>query len=220
MAGKQILELLVRIADATVAVYGRSCEVAVHDLRDLEQSLVHIAGSVTGRKAGAPITDLAYTMLRERGDDTPDTLTYRTTTREGRTLQSTTTFVRDDGGHIRACLCINHDLTGFLAARAALDEFTLGRTPPEDRAETFARTVEETVEAIVQDCSSRMGKHPSVMTRDERVALTGALHARDVFRMRGAAEAVATMLGVTRYTVYNYLKEAKKRIGTDPDAKE
>ena len=220
MDKSRVISVLSLLADATVAVYGRNCEVAVHDLEQLESSLVYIAGSVTGRKPGAPITDLAYTAIKEHGDDVDDVLTYRTVTKGGRILKCATTFVRDDEGHVVACCCVNQDITDFLNARAALDEFALGDNDETvTRTETFASTVEETVESIVLDCSSRLGKHPSSMNRSERVVLVGELLARDVFMMRGAVEAVATVVGVTRYTIYNYLKEAKRR-AKDPGKKE
>lgn len=208
----QIIELLKRLADTTVSAYGRNCEVAVHDLEDMAKSLVYIAGKITGRKPGAPITDLAFSMLKDHGDNTPDLLNYRTVTKEGRILKCATVFVRDDGGRIIACYCINQDITDFLSAKAALDEFTHNEGPQlETRQETFAETVDEMVESLVLECSTQMGKHPTSMNREERIDLLRELHMKDVFKFRGAAETIAAIMGVTRYTVYNYLKEAKRQ---------
>ena len=163
MDKKDIIELLSRLADTTVSAYGRNCEVAVHDLDDMERSLVYIAGKITGRKPGAPITDLAYRMLKEHGDDAPDLLNYRSVTKTGRTLKCTTVFVRDEAGSIRACYCINQDITDFLSARAALDEFTLNDGRQTDTPqETFAESVDEMVESLVLECSSRVGQAPHV----------------------------------------------------------
>ncbi|MBG0777236.1 MAG: PAS domain-containing protein [Desulfovibrionaceae bacterium] len=211
MDKEHLLQVLRLLADATQSAYGRNCEVAVHDLEDIEHSLVYIAGKVTGRKPGAPITDLAYTMIREHGDNAPDLLTYRTVTKTGRTLKCSTVFVRNDAGHIQACYCINQDITDFLSAKAALDEFTQNEERQmETRQETFAETVDEIVESLVLECATRMGKHPASMSREERVDLVRELTLKDVFKFRGAAETIASILGVSRYTVYNYLKEAKR----------
>ena len=207
-----IIDLLKRMADATAGAYGRNCEVAVHDLDDMERSLVHVAGKVTGREPGAPITDLAYRMLKEHGDNAPDLVNYRSVTKTGRTLKCATVFVRDETGRIRACWCVNQDITDFLSAKAALDEFTGdGNRQPEARNETFAESVDEMVESLVMGCASRLGKHPTAMSRDERVDLMLELHRKDVFRFRGAAETIAAVMGVSRYTVYNYLKQAKRQ---------
>ena len=48
------------------------------------------------------------------------------------------------------------------------------------------------------------------MSRSERIDLLRELHRKDVFRFRGAAETIAAIMGVTRYTVYNYMKEARR----------
>lgn len=204
-----IIDLLKKFADATVNIYGRNCEVVVHDLEDMAHSLVYVAGKVTNRKAGAPITDLAYTILKEHGDNAPDMLCYRTVTKSGRILKCATVFVRDEGGHIIACYCINHDVTDFLSAKAALEEFTQADAV-ETRQETFAKSVDEVVESLIEECSSQMGKHPTAMNRSERIDLLRELHRKDVFKFRGAVETIAAIMGVTRYTIYNYLKEAKR----------
>jgi predicted transcriptional regulator YheO len=212
----ETIGVLKKLADATVSVYGRNCEVAVHDLEDmgLAKSLVYIAGKLTGRKPGAPITDLAFTMLKDHGDNTPDLLNYRTVTKQGRILKCATAFVRNETGHIVACYCVNHDITEFLSAKAALDEFTQNEgTQLDTRQETFAETVDEMVESLVMECSTQMGKHPTSMNREERIGLLRELYVKDVFKFRGAAETIATIMGVTRYTVYNYLKEAKRHGG-------
>lgn len=205
------IELLKKLADATVNAYGRNCEVVVHDLEDMAHSLVYVAGKITGRKPGAPITDLAYTMLKEHGDNTPDMLSYRTVTKSGRIIKCATVFVRDDAGRIIACYCINQDITDFLSAKAALDEFTQAEASHvETRQETFAESVDEVVESLIEECSSHMGKHPTAMNRAERIDLLRELHRKDVFKFRGAAETIAAIMGVTRYTVYNYMKEARR----------
>ena len=64
-----ILNILKQVADAVVKTFGRNCEVAVHDLSNLRKSLIHIAGDVTKRKPGAPITDMALKALHKEGHE-------------------------------------------------------------------------------------------------------------------------------------------------------
>ena len=58
-----ILNVLKQVADAVIKTFGRSCEVSVHDLSNLNKSLIYIAGNVTKREPGAPITDMALKAL-------------------------------------------------------------------------------------------------------------------------------------------------------------
>ena len=60
-----LLNSLKQIADAITMTFGRSCEVAVHDLTNLRRSLCYISGNVTGRSIGAPATDLLVKEIQK-----------------------------------------------------------------------------------------------------------------------------------------------------------
>lgn len=93
-------ENLKRVADTMVQTFGQNCEMAIHDLANFEHSLIYIVGKVTGRKPGAPNTDLVVKQLRHRGDSVPDITKYKSLITTGRTLKSTTTFIRDHDGTV------------------------------------------------------------------------------------------------------------------------
>ncbi len=103
-----------QLADAIVAMFGRSCEVAIHDLTDLRKSVVHISGDVTGRKIGAPATDLLVKALGKKDSEIKDMYNYKTTARDGRSIKSSTIFLRDTDDNVVAAFCINLDTTDFL----------------------------------------------------------------------------------------------------------
>lgn len=44
----------VRVAGMVARTLGPFCEVAVHDFSDMQHSLIHLEGSLTGRRVGAP----------------------------------------------------------------------------------------------------------------------------------------------------------------------
>ena len=53
-----IFHTLRQIADAIVGTFPRAFEVVVHDLSQPQKSIKYIAGDVTQRKVGGPVTDL------------------------------------------------------------------------------------------------------------------------------------------------------------------
>ena len=109
-------------------------------------------------------------------------------------------------------MCINIDVTDFLNAKAALEEFTA--FPEEDQTtERFASSFHETLESILDGVVKEMGKHPATMDKDERLEFIKRLNKHDVFVFKGAVNQVAQLLGVTRYTVYNDLKELRQAEG-------
>lgn len=205
---KYIFDGYIRLAKTLVGMFGRNCEVAIHDFELLPNSLVHIEGSVTGRSAGAPITDLVVRMLKRYGNDVPELVNYSTTTRDGRVLKSSTSFIRDAKGVVIGAFCINFDTSQFMNMQAAIKEFVQTMNFGNGK-ETFVSSFSETVESLIKDATTKMGKLPSAMTKDERVSFVGLLEEQGAFLIKGAVEQIARFMGVSKYSVYNYLKEVR-----------
>ena len=212
-ANKQIFENLKQLAETIVKTLGRNCEVAIHDFsnqEDLSHSLAYIAGSVTNRNPGAPITNLVAKVLRKHGDNAQDVCNYKTTTKEGKILKSSTHFIRDEQGRIIGAFCINYDLTDLLNAENTLKEFTLTQSKA-NNYERFSFSPKETIDSLVDEIMVRFGKQPKYMTREEKVKFMEELDQAGVFLIKGAEEYVAQLTGSSKYTIYNYLREARMR---------
>jgi len=203
------------LADAIVAMFGRSCEVAIHDLTDLQKSVVHISGDVTGRKVGAPATDLLVKALGKKSSEIKDMYNYKTTARDGRSIKSSTIFLRDLDENVVAAFCINLDTTDFFNAAQTLSSFFNHSNSDENSnggeiQETFASSVGETIDALFEQALVEIGKQPLSMTTDEKIKLTSILEDQGVFLMKGAVKQVSALTGVSHYTIYNYLKKIRK----------
>jgi predicted transcriptional regulator YheO len=210
MEKESIFQNLQRIADAIVALFGKNCEACVHDLTSLQNSLIYIRGDVTHRKPGAPATDLLMKMLKQNSGKAEDMQNYKTTTADGRSLKSATTFIRDSTGRPIAAFCINLDTTDFYNAGQALLPFiNIQENNHQTSTETFAHSASETVEALFFQAVEKIGKHPATMNVDEKTSLIGQLEENSTFLLKGAVEQVARMMGVTKFTVYNYLKKVR-----------
>lgn len=214
---ERIFRSLAQIADAIVETFPRAFEVVIHDLSQPHKSICHIVGDVTKRRAGGPVTDLVVKALQREGGNIRDRYNYKTTTKDGRTLKSTTVFIRDSTGTVVAAFCINFDMTDFLSLANALEIFTTTANAFDSngKAETFAMSVTETIMAVFEQEAAKIGKQPAYMTTGEKVALVKGLKEAGLFQIRGSVDQVAHLLGVTRYTVYNYLKniETQQRLG-------
>jgi len=203
-------ENLRRIAEGLSVLFGDHCEVAIHDFKDMKRSLVHVSGCVTDRQIGAPVTDLVVKQLKENGDAVKDLHSYRTRTSSGRVLKSSTCFVRDSKGKVIGAFCVNFDVTDLSMAIKQLE--TLALTSSEKHpapTETFAGTFSETMEAILERALEEVGKPAASMTRQEKVDVVRILEREGAFLIKGMAVEVARALGVSRFTVYNYLNEIR-----------
>jgi predicted transcriptional regulator YheO len=204
-----IFKHLQSVARGIVETFGPRCEVVVHDLRRPASSLIIIKGSVTGRKKGAPLTDLVLRLLRS-GKTHEDLINYSTQTRDGRPLKSSTIFLRDARGKPFGCLCINYDLTDVFTAKQLLDElYKTDRSTEVDHCleEDFARSIEEILSDTVRKVLELVGRPVSHMEKEDKLRVVKLLDDKGIFLIKGAVETIAKVLGVSTITLYKYLRE-------------
>ncbi len=207
---KLLLENLIRIANTIVETFGKNCEVAVHDLDDLQKSLIFISGKVTKRKPGAPITDLVVKTLRKEGDEVKDITNYRTSTVDGRAIKSSTSFVRNSKGEVIGALCINFDITEYLNSISLVESFiSVDTKKHQAKAETFATTANETISSLMEEAVVQIGKQPTTMTVEEKIKLVEKLEYKGAFMIKGAVDQIALAMGISKFSVYSYLKKIR-----------
>ena len=64
MTPDEILESYLPLVDFIAAVFGKNCEVVLHDLRNLDHSIIAIKNNhITGRTLNDTITDFALAII-------------------------------------------------------------------------------------------------------------------------------------------------------------
>ncbi|WP_410652408.1 transcriptional regulator [Amycolatopsis sp. cmx-4-54] len=203
-----ILDALAPVADGIAATLGSFCEVVVHDFRRPEQSVVAIAGSVTDRTVGGSMSEIGMGLLA-RGDDAEDQLNYVTRTASGKLVKSSTMLLRDSGGSVFGALCVNLDVTALGQLKTLVGELADVGAVTETPTTTFGDDVDAVVDAIVDEHQLRLNKPWTALNREERLDLFRSLHARGVFAVRRAVPQVASRIGISRASAYNYLAEIR-----------
>lgn len=207
---EQILGVLKKIADSIANTFPNAMEVVLHDLYNLNNSIVYIKGEVTNREINGPATDLVVRLLYKYGNNVKDQYNYKSISKDGREIKSTTSFFRNNNNEVVAALCINFDMTSFLNALKVLEAFTkTNEIKNEKLKESFTRDINETIDALFEEAVDAVGKQPATMTVQERVTLVKELQNLGVFQIKGGVEHVGSRMGVTKYTIYNYLRNNK-----------
>ena len=214
----QILDMLTDLVPDLSRALGPGIEIVLHDLARLPNSIVAIGNSITGRSVGDPPTDLLLQDLRQ--GQVSGRYRYRARTASGRTMRSSTIFIRDPGGEPIATLCMNEDITGLLQARALIegelgsDDVSLEVMLPSPQGpssdpgpEVFPHGVEELGALMLKRAIDTVGVPPDLMLKRHKLAVVRELEGLGFFLIRDAIELSARALGVTRYTIYNYLNE-------------
>jgi predicted transcriptional regulator YheO len=64
---------------------------------------------------------------------------------------------------------------------------------------------------LVSKTIEEYGKLSDEMSREDKIRTVGYLDKKGLFRGKGSVNRVATKLGMSRYTIYNYLEAARAR---------
>jgi len=208
-AEKQLtFHLLKKLTHVLAAAMGSICEVVLHDFSNAEHSIVAIEnGHVTGRKLGDSVGVFGLQALRDQPKD--DLINYRTTTKDGKLLRSSSLFLHDDNGEMFGAICINVDLTQILKTQKLFDELTSTTKGAID--EGFETNVEEALDLLIRDAIRATGKENCAMDREDKIQVISYLESRGAFLIRYSIDRVAQSLKISKFTVYNYLEEVKSR---------
>jgi len=191
--GADVLAALVPTVNSLAAALGPGTEVVLHDLGALPNSIVAIAGDLTGRDVGGPMTDLLLGLVR-RGT-TQDLTNYETYAPDGRVIRSSTVFLRDADGVAVGCLCVNSD------------QAVVGRA--ERVVEAFPGDVDTLQRLLVERAVADVDVPVALMKKVHKAAVVRVLDDAGYFLIKDSVDHLAGALDVTRYTIYNYLNEVR-----------
>lgn len=208
MKNSYIFEQAISTSDVLVKMFGSNCEVAVHNFNNLEQSLIHLAGTITGRHIGAPITDLVLQELKKPPSEIKDMVNYKTVSSKGIVMKSSTIFLRDTKGKVIGALCINYNISGLFQMVGELQNIIKFEEENESK-ENFYLSVQDVVEGMVNQTLQGFSKVPALLDMDEKIECVKRLEDKGAFLIKGSTEYVAYVLGVSKFTIYNYLQKIR-----------
>jgi predicted transcriptional regulator YheO len=196
-------DLLKKLTHALAATVGSICEVVLHDFSNPEHSIIAIEnGHVTGRKVGDSFGVFGLQVLRDQPKE--DLINYRTTTKDGKLLRSSSLFLRDEDGEMIGAMCVNLDLTQVLKTQKLFEDLT--STPKGAIDEGFETSVDEALELLIREAIRTTGKEITAMDREDKIQVISYLEKKGAFLIRYSIDRVAQSLNISKFTVYNYLE--------------
>ena len=208
------LDTLKQLVSELAEAIGPACEVLLHDLRNLDSSCVAISGNITGRKVGAPMTDLGLRILK-RSEQASNLINYSSTSGNGKPLRSSTIIIRNSINKPIAFVCINFNLSTLFILRDVINSSFPTDLPTSevalntDMKETYPREVQEILKSAVAEVLKRFDKPISIMKKRDRLQVVELLDEAGIFAIKNSHYYVASLLGTSRYTIYNYLSEIR-----------
>ncbi|MCI2256197.1 helix-turn-helix transcriptional regulator [Domibacillus sp. PGB-M46] len=210
---KKVLESFIPIAKSTAKMFGPNCEVVIHDLMNPQASVMFTVNNhVTGREIGQSFDHLVKTVLQSEDFKEDYLAGYTFVTEDNRTIRSSTSLIRDSKQKVIGAFCINFDvealnqmqqfMNNFLSTPVEVQE---NKTKSNDDIENVEGIVDQLIQQIIQN-----SVHP-VMKRHEKIELIRFMDEKGIFLMKGSVEKVASLLGISKVTVYSYLDEIKNK---------
>ncbi len=210
-ADRFIIESYKNVMEGLAAYYGEAFEFVLHDLADYDHSIVKIInGFHSGRKEGAPITDLALSMLEEiqKDGESKPFITYSSKSKYGKPVRSTTIVIFGEKKRAIGLLCINLYLDSPLSA--LLHQFSPA-SPSDFVSENFSNDSGELITRTAEKIKSNVEADSSVPHIQKNKEIITILYHQGIFKLKNAVQLISEALGISKNTVYLHIRSLEDR---------
>ena len=208
------LNKYINLVDFLADFLGEDAEIVLHDVADLENSIVAIRNNhISGRQVGGPATDLVLEILKQKTYlQCPYLANYKGKSKTGKLLKSATYFIKGDDAKVIGLLCINMDIEKLAMVKNYMDKLMCFNEVSEESSisETFSHSAQELTFESIYSVVNAVGIPPERMEQDEKIRVVEALNEKGVFLIKGAVSEAAAALKVSEPTIYRYLGKVKR----------
>ena len=194
---------------------GESCEVILHDYsKGPMHSIVDIRnGHVTGRSVGGCTTNIGFEILKGTVE-AKDEFNYLTYASNGKILRSSSIYFKNSEGKPIGSVCVNLDITQSIQFEKFLNQYNHSE-PSENEAgdpkEFFTENVNDLLDTLIERTARKFGQAPQTLSKEEKIQFIAELEAKDVFIITNSSKRICSLLGISKYTFYNYLDIVRKQ---------
>lgn len=210
---RKILQSYTSVLEGLAAYLSECYEIVLHSLENPAQSAICVInGEHTGRKVGAPITDLAVEMLREMESTGQSHVVYFSSNKNGEPLKSTTIAIRGENNRIIGLICINMylnvPLNQILSALSAPDS-----SQKAHRSEAYGQNPADIVTAALEKERRRVMADDSILPRNKNKVIVESLYDSGIFQFKEAVSIVMEKMDLSRNTIYMHIRNYKNKKG-------
>ncbi len=195
------LEPYISIAQSYVRILAPLAEVVIHDIAT--NSICFIEGALSNRKVGDPsFLDVDLKQLEQQ----IDLVVYPKVNFDGRLIKSVSIPIKD-GDRLIAVMCLNVDVSVFSQMQQLAQAFLL---PATNQPEVLFKNdwQEKVHQALHQWLNDHHLKIES-LTNTQKKQVVQEMYTQGAFHEKKAADYIASILGLSRASVFNYLREIR-----------
>lgn len=194
---------------------GEGYEIILHSLENLQHSVIeNVNGHYSGRKNGAPITDLALSMLSQLKDEpSQSAVCYMNHSKKGIPLRSCTIPITGENDHIIGLICINFYTDIPLSSLLAkfYPETSIKFSSNDTATENFADNTDELIENVLYKIQHQVLNDLAVSPQNKNKEIITQLYQRGIFNIKDSVLKVASLLGISKNTVYMHIRNLKEQ---------
>lgn len=206
---QEVLNSYAHFINGLANYLGNSCEIVLHSLANYEHSIINILnGEHTGRKTGAPITDLALKMLDKLSETNEDYITYFSTNKKGEPLKSATIAIHGEKNRIIGLLCINFYMNTPLSD--ILNSLIPTNIVPNEKSENFVDSSDELIETMFISIKDKVMQNPDISPSNKNKMIVYLLDDNGIFNFKDAVIKISNLLDISKNTVYMHLRNRVK----------
>ena len=208
------LKKYIPLVDFLADVFGDDAEVVLQDVSDFNNSVISIRNNhISGRKLGAPATNLVLKVMNGNFTDKNYVTNYRGVSAVGKVVRSSTYFIKDDKNVVVGMLCINIDIDKLVQLKNHLDGILkLPEEIFEKTTERFSVSAEGLASDSIETILEESGISPERMSQEEKIEVVYKLDKNGVFLVKGSICKVASVLNVSNATIYRYLSKIRREV--------
>jgi predicted transcriptional regulator YheO len=216
-ADRLIIESYKVTMDGLAAYYGEAFEIVLHDLIDLDHSIIKIVnGFHSGRKEGYPITDFALSMLEQIQENNNhgspaekrSHITYFSASKYGKPVKSTTIVIFGEEEKPIGLLCVNLYMDSPLTS--LLQNFS-PVAPAEYIAENFINDSNELIARSLDRAKTEVLADDAVPVSQKNKEIVTLLYYQGIFKLKDAVQTVSRDLGISKNTVYLHIRTLEEK---------
>lgn len=188
---------------AVVELFHPFVEAAVHDIED--GKVIALYHNISKRNVGdvSPLKE-----LKVKTEHFPDYFNpYEKKNWDGKPLKCTSITIRNEKKRAIGLICFNVDTSFMHDAHRLIETFLNINQDSENPIEMYGGQCEEQAKALINQYLKTRGLSFNHLSRDQNKELVQHLYHQGIFNYKNAAPFVAEYLGISRATVYNYIKQ-------------
>ena len=123
-------------------------------------------------------------------------------------------YIRDDDDSIAYIFSLNYDITSLLTVESAIHSLISTEQKKEQETDNkqpqkITHNVNELLDTLIEQALALVGKPVAIMNKDDKVAVVQYLNNAGAFLITKSGDKIASLLGISKFTLYSYMDAGK-----------